>query len=266
LIVPLALRVSACRALDGATIAGAAVHDSAITALDEMVSGQPQPFIVVSVDEQTYNVTVLDVFQGSRSVDLVIDIAVGSAVTLEDGTTGIVIPHTDAGTEFSVNLITRQVMKTLFEPNSGGDWGKIFRRIAMSVSRIMVRRGAGAQKGVKFAAAQLIISLSPLADPEFGSAPAFVWADFLTVMRADVKIGPLAEAVEKAIVGDVLPDWRLLASAVGLNDETADAIGILPLGGGDSQPVSQAIVLPDGWVLDQNAVDENLPGAPEEGG
>ncbi|MBK8085051.1 MAG: head decoration protein [Devosia sp.] len=49
-IIALAIRMSATRALetDGATLAGARVFDSAITPLDEMVSAEPKPLIVVS--------------------------------------------------------------------------------------------------------------------------------------------------------------------------------------------------------------------------
>lgn len=259
MIVPLFLRIAACRALLGATTAGDAVHDSAIAALDDMVIDTPQPFIVVSVDEQTYNVTGLDVGQGDRNVDLIIDVAVGSSVKLDDGTIAMMIPHSDAGTELAVNLIVHQVMRTLFEPSSGGEWGKIFRRIAMKVSRILVRRGAGAQKGVRFSASQIIISLMPLAEPEFGKQPEFVWADFIATMRNDPGVAPLADGIVSVIVGVAVPDWRQLASAIGLNDETAEAIGIMPLGGADSQPISEVTVDPDGWLLNAEQVDAQLP-------
>ena len=54
-IIALAIRMAATRALEteGATLAGARVFDSAITPLDEMVSAEPKPLIVVSTEDDS---------------------------------------------------------------------------------------------------------------------------------------------------------------------------------------------------------------------
>jgi hypothetical protein len=264
MIVPLALRLSAKNALVRATSAGDRVFDSAISSIEDMIKEGPQPFVVVSTDDQAFNITGFDLAGGSsRQVDIVIDVAVGSTVKMEDGEDlAVMIPHTDAGTELSVNIITRQALRALFEPNSGGAWGKMFRRIAQQATRVLIRRGAGSQKGVKFAAAQIVISVQPLFEPAFGLAPRDVWADFIAQVRADPVVAPLASALEAAIVGDAIPDWKALSSIAGLNDEAATAIGVLPLGGEGSVWVSEQVVSPDGWIDNAATVAENVPGAP----
>lgn len=265
MIVPLALRLSAKNALVRATSAGDRVFDSAISSIEDMIKEGPQPFVVVSTDDQTFNITGFDITGGgSRQVDIVIDVAVGSAVKMDDGDDlAVMIPHTDAGTELSVNIITRQALRALFEPNSGGAWGKMFRRIAQQATRVLIRRGAGAQKGVKFAAAQIVISVQPLFEPAFGFAPqGGVWDEFIAQVKADPVVAPLAPAIEAAITGDAVPDWKVLSSIIGLNDEAATAIGVLPLGGEGSVWVSEQVVSPDGWVDNAATVNENLPGAP----
>lgn len=267
MIIPFALRLAARRALTGATLADARIEDSAITALDALAKKQPEPFIVVSTDEQNVDLTGQDVTAGVRQVDLVFDIAVASRTTAEDNTIIVAIPHTDAGLELSVNLITRQLMRALFEPNSGGSWGKMFRRIISKVRRIQTRRGAGTE-GVRFAAAQIILSVDTIAEPAFGQQPEHVWAEFMTAVRADATIAPQADMIEAMIVGAELPDWRKSISLLGIDDTVANAIGIFPLGvvTADHEPsvVLEVTTEPGGWVINEGAVEENLPPPPDE--
>lgn len=263
MITALALRFCAARALKGATLANSRVYDSAISSIDDMVERDTQPFIVVSTDDQTYNIVGFDIIGGGgRQIDLVIDIAVASAVfrQVEGGEeVEIVVPHTDAGTELTVNLISRQVLRALFEPQSGGVWGKMFRQIALSSSRVMIRRGAGTQKGVKFAAAQLVITVKPIAEPQFGFAPDFVWADFIAEMRKDVSLAKLADEIETVIIGDQIPEWKAISSIIGFDAEVATGIGIYPLAGEESEPVTEETVMPDGWSLNENSGRVNDP-------
>ncbi len=264
MIVALALRLCARNALVGSTSAGNRISDSAISSINDMIEEGPQPFVVVSTDDQTYNPTMLDILGGSsRSCDLVLDVAVGSAVRIDNSDDlAVMIPHTDAGTELSVNLITRQSLRALFEPNSGGAWGALFRRIAQQSTRLLIRRGAGAQKGVKFAAAQVVITLQPLYEPAFGVAPQEVWIDFLAQVAADPATAPLAGPLEAAITGNAIPEWRQLASILGLNDEAGKAIGVLPLAGEDSIFVTNETVVPDGWIGRAETIADQLPEAP----
>ena len=68
-IIALAIRMAATRALEteGATLAGARVFDSAITPLDEMVSAEPKPMIVVSTEDDSAEVGGADWNSGGRT-------------------------------------------------------------------------------------------------------------------------------------------------------------------------------------------------------
>lgn len=265
MIIPFALRLAARRALTGATLAEARIQDSAITALDDLAKAEPQPFIIVSTDEQTFDLAGLDITAGTRQCDVVLDIAVAQSTQTEQGEIEVSVPHTDAGLELTVNLITRQALRALFEPTSGGAWGAMFRKIGGKVRRISVRRGAGT-KGVRFAAAQIVITLETISEPPFGKQPEFVWAEFMAAVRADPMIAPQAALIEAIIVGAELPEWRQSTSVLGIDDVVASEIGIFPLGVVNGLPsdFSGLGVVPDGWVIDDAEAEEQLPPIPDE--
>lgn len=252
MLIPLILRFCAAEALRGKTFAEERVYDSSVNALDEFLKDQSSPFIVVSTDEADIGPDVFDVCQVDK-VDLVLDLGVGAKVTANNGDVSFVIPHTDAGTEMAVNILTRQVLRELFEPNSGGDFGKIFRKVASKPSKISVRRGAGAENGVRFSAAQLIISLAPLQEPAFGREPANVFLDFIQLLRDHPVHNRIADAIATAFAGEAIPDWKATASALGISDETADAIGIYSLGGQGDVLAAEATVTGEDEVL---SIDE----------
>lgn len=259
MIIPLALRIAASRALIGRTLAGDLVKDSAIDALEDLAKATPVPFIVVSTDDQVYDLTNLDITGGTRRQDIVFDIAVASGVPIDGGGVSVVIPHTDAGIELSVNFITRQIMRALFEPASGGEWGTVFRAIVLRTTRMVIRRGAGSKDGTRFAAAQVVLSVETIAEPEFGRPPRNVWAQFITALRNDEGVENLAPAIEAQIIGEDIPDWRAWSSQIGIDDATGMAIGIVPLGGGDSVAAQEGTILPDGWSLTRDGGRAQLP-------
>ena len=262
MLIPFILRFCAAEALRGNTYAEERVYDSSVDTLDEFLKDASSPFIVISTDEAEISPDVHDVGKIDK-VDLVLDIGVGSAMTADDGAVTFVIPHTDAGAELAVNLLTRQVLRHLFEPNSGGDFGKIFRKVGIKCTKISIRRGAGAENGVRFSAAQLIVSMTTLQEPAFGRIASNVFSEFIALVRAHPKHGPIADAIEQAFIGDIaVPDWKAAASALGLSDETGDAIGILPLGLAGDVDASQATVSPDGWVITEADIADQLPEVP----
>ena len=128
-IASMALRLAARRLLEGNTMAGEAVYDSAIAPIDHMVEdGDTAPFIVISSEDEVATIQQREILSGERSIDLVIEIAIAAKVTGTgkpdqegDPEPEIVIPATDAGLEISLTLISRQVLHRLFETRGG--WG-----------------------------------------------------------------------------------------------------------------------------------------------
>jgi hypothetical protein len=150
-------------------------------------------------------------------------------------------------------------MRALFEPASGGEWGAVFRAIVFRATRMVIRRGAGSKDGTRFAAAQVVLSVETIAEPEFGRSPQGVWAQFIAALRNDPAVAPLADAIEAQIVGDEVADWRAWASQIGIDDATGMAIGIVPLGGAASVSLEDVTVLPDEWALNNEQGRAQLP-------
>ena len=140
----------------------------------------------------------------------------------------VMIPHTDEGLELTLDLMGRQIERVLLVGGSGG-WSDLFRTFVRKFGRVTVRRGAGTDQGVKFAARQLVFPCSTLAEPSF-APPEGPWARLLELMRADPdpSIGKVADLIEVEIKSPDLPAWRLAAADLGLRDYGATKIGLGP--------------------------------------
>lgn len=234
-LVSTALRIAARRAISGATFAGQRVHDSAISPIDHMVeTGQAEPFIVVSSEDETALIKTRDVTGGDRSIDLVIEVAIAHPVTANaDGGSEIVIPATDAGLELSLSLIVRQVYRALFEQR-GNVWADVFARFVLNVEKATNKRGVGNRDGARFAARQLVLTLDTLHEPPFGHVPASgePWGDFLAAMEADDELATLAPLVRQSITGTpTIEDWDRTRSDLGLTEVGSAHIGLRGAGG-----------------------------------
>jgi hypothetical protein len=104
-------------------------------------------------------------------------------------------------------------------------------KLVPRVSRRISRRGASVEKGVRFAARQIVLTCDLIEAPTDGAAIAegTAWADLLAVMEADAELGPIAAMLRSEIEGTPLADWRRAANMLGIHLETADAIGIGPV-------------------------------------
>ena len=114
----LAMRVAAARALNGRTLAGPRVFDSAVDPIDQTIAEQRQPLIVLTTDEHELDVTGRDLDSGNHQCDLVIEVAIAARVEVpaSDGQGGqitIAIPHTDEGMELTLDLMEHQIVTAL---------------------------------------------------------------------------------------------------------------------------------------------------------
>lgn len=256
----LALRIITCRALTGATIAGASVHDSAVDTIDQMVKAQRKPFITVSTDEHRRTITGRDLRHGDDQCELVLDVAVASKVTADAGGEIIVIPQTDAGMEVILDLIGQQINEALL---SGATvWSRLWQDFAVRVVSVASRRGASAEDGTRFAARQIVITADILGDPVRGSVPFGPWQRLLAAMDADAELADMGALIRYAIEGDVpLTEEAMVASLYGISEETVGALGMAAVrdAEGAAVPVDEIILdqegLPD-IVLTEQAADE----------
>jgi hypothetical protein len=252
-LVPLVLRILTVKALRGQTYAGARVLDSSMDTLDLTVAQGNSPVIVVYSDDEEYSREhgKHAMLAGNRTVDLVIESAVASKVEAQDGTAQVVIPHTDAGMEAVLGLMGRQIVRGLLA--SGTPWSELWRRCVVNVPKVMIRRGAASEQGVRFAARQMVISCQTLHEPDFGSPveAGLFWADVLAAMAADTDLASLAGVLRQEIENPALTPFERVAAELGISKAEVSMLGI----GDGAAPLLAGVVL-DGVEYDANAVQE----------
>lgn len=225
----LAMRVAAARALRDATLAEARVYDSAIAPIDQTIAEERQPMLIVTTDDHEMEVTGRDLFHETVSCDLVIEAAIAARVEVGGEESVITIPHTDEGMELALDLMEHQVMAALIRERS--DWSRVWMKLVPRISRRLSRRGASVEKGVRFAARQIVLTCDLIEAPTDGAtiADGTVWADVIEIMSADADLAPIAQMLRSEIEGQPIADWRRAANMLGIHLETANAIGIGPV-------------------------------------
>jgi hypothetical protein len=257
----LALRIVTARALAGVTLAGSRVYDSAVEPIDLKVREQRAPFIVVLTDDHDRQVSGRDLRMGTDSVELVLEVAVATTVRAQSGADEeVIVPHTDEGMEVILDLLGHQITETLMQGQ--GPWAKLWRDFVMRTPRIMSRRGASVENGLRFAARQMIVTCDTLADPIRGGEMSGPWLRLLYAMEQDEATAGIAALVRYAVEGDVpLTPEALAAATFGLAPETVAAIGEAPVrdAQGALVPLTEVVVAIDGapdWDLTEEAADE----------
>lgn len=270
-LVALAMRLTLCEALAGETLADSAVRDSNLTELDDLIrEDETRSVITIATDEQegTFDGMALDIAE--RRLDLVVEIAVRKGVRVQIQEADDSPPQeavvadvagTDGGLEMSVDLIARQVMQVM---QAGGAWSDLFRRFAGKPVKFTSKRGAGWEKGFRFAARQIVFTFDPLHEPRFGRPAEGAWADL--VSKLDAAVAPLnryAALIAKVIEGTPLPEWRHLQVDLGLSDDAARAHGAGAQSGPGEEPAVASELTSDGDHL--GYVVAPPPPPPEEG-
>jgi len=256
-LVALAMRLTLCRALRGQTLAGNGIYDSNVGDLDALLEeGETRQVVAIATDQQEAKLEGFQYLATDRELDLVIEIAVAQGVRVqvenEDDTIEVVVAASDEGLEMSVDLIARQIFAVMQADTSV--WAELFRLIASKPLKLTVKRGAGWEKGTRFAARQIVITYSPLAEPELGTAPApgDAFGRLIAALRATPADDPLrryGDLLEKIIVGTPVPDWRALQIELGLSTDAAEALAATPLLPGE-EPADAATLESDGDHLE----------------
>ena len=235
-LVALAIRACTYLALRGATWAGDCVYESKLEPIDVIVQAETQPFITIAVDEASgepkgRGATLL---AGVDRLLLVVEIAVGIRALADDGSTVVGVPPTDRGLEWTMDILSRQVMRAL---SSDPTWGDLWRRFRMELNGVRLLRG-GAVDGERYAARQIVFDIHPVSDPDVGIIPTgdSLWGQFIAALRAlDVEdpelaeYGALADLIEEEITEPQgFGSWQVAAARLGLARQSAEALGITP--------------------------------------
>lgn len=246
----LAIRLAAVKALAGRTLAGAAVSDSEVSAIDVAAADKKQPFIAVYADDGEFRCSGRDLMAGEGMFSLAIEIGVTSRMRYKldpqaDGEGDLVdaLVPSDALMEMTLDLIARQIALALADP--GNEWADIWRRLVTKIGRVRTRRGASADKLLRFAGRQLEIDVHPLADPPCGKAPAGVWRDLLVLIEADADpaFRALAAPIRATIAGEApASDWSIDQAQLALTGgEAASMLLTQPEGVGPEDTIIVAI-------------------------
>lgn len=221
--------------LKGNTLAGDRVADSEIGTLDALIKKEPEPVIIVSVDEA--DGTMEDgLLNAQRVVTLLIELAVAAKVTLpakepgEGAVRYIEYRETSPAFETVLALLWRQIQRCLLT-SAGGIWSAFWREFQVSSkeAEFHVKRG-GDERGTRFASRYYLIDLAPVSDPEFGAEPESPWSDLFVTMRAAgedfANIADTFQAEFEEPGG--LVDWRAVQARLGITEEAVRGLGISP--------------------------------------
>ncbi|WP_404291540.1 hypothetical protein ACD578_05375 [Microvirga sp. RSM25] len=252
-LVSFAIRICLERALVDKTYAEERVYDSQITPTNETVPKGQKPLIILSTDDDKSDIREWDLLRGQRDLEVVIEMVLATFVKAKGGPDQIevIIPHTDAGMEASLGFMQRQVMRALMDPLD--PWAELLKEFMGRINRTLGRRGASAEKGVRYAAKQLVLVCDPIFEPDFGETipPDSPWGRLIALMEADAELVDLALVLRAEIEnGNDLPSWRRFQASRGWTDARVRNAGFAPV---DTTEAGEAPVAIEGTVEDQNA-------------
>ncbi|BAQ50423.1 hypothetical protein [Methylobacterium aquaticum] len=231
----LAIRTCLKRALLGVTLAEGRVCDSNVTPLDMLAKDDPLPVLVVYVDDDVRQGTDGRWRDRTRQLDLVIEMVLAGGVVIHEGAATVTVPHSDAGMEATLDIMAWQVRQALKDPTS--PWAELYRTFRGEVRMVTTRRGASTEKGVRFAARQIIITVDPLLEPERGRDVVPSPFDALVAqMRGDRELTLYGDLLAALLTGSILPAWQVMQAALGQTRAAMDAVGLGALPGGEAEP------------------------------
>lgn len=168
-----AIRLAAVQALKGRTLAGDAVRNSRIGAIDVAADGSLQVnedrvFLDVFTDDsETTDAYRRDLHENG---DLALNFESGITSTMvetddagQSVVTGVGIPATDDAFEATLDILDTQIRAALTNP--ANEWAEIWLRLTNGFSKIERKRAASADDGLRRAARQLRITLKARPDP-----------------------------------------------------------------------------------------------------
>lgn len=220
-----AIRLCSVFALKGRTFAGDGVRDSEITAIDPgSLDGEKRPYIAVYTDDQS-----------DGSLELSFEIGVTARMTVQDADGNDVIiegvPPTDAGIEITLDLVERQIYTAL--KDEGNAWSELLRvaYTGWAENGKSVRGASKTADGERYAGRQIILTGTPLSDPEFARpvSESSFWQRFLNMADQEPALSAIAKLMREALgEGQPVDSNALERRAMNLSHEAARTLGIMP--------------------------------------
>lgn len=259
------LRMTAVQALRGATLAGEKVSDSSIEALSDIMTDAQQPVMLVRIDQSSEPSANEGLFARSATVTLSIDLIVASKVTFAvEGTpvSELVIEPTDAGLEFSLDVLDRQWRRALSDPENS--FAEAFRQLVAGFGPIKASRGVDPETGRKHAIRMIEVEIEPICDPAPGDAlPAAIDAVLTQLETVADYVGAVGICRAEFAKGSALLSWQKVQSQLMTTSPVPGLLGVAPPDEGEAVTFEQFTP-----VINANegaAASDVLP-EPDEGG
>jgi len=234
------IRACAVGALRDRTWAESRVYDSDNTPLVEALLGQTdpvthlpiqKPYIVVYTDTDDLATGVnSELYDGAnRSLNVVMEIGVASAIRNDKNQIVLQFAHTDQGMEWAVDIIESQAIAALIG-DYRSPWGELFKRFVRKVNRVPSRRGGQAEKGVRFAARRTVLVCSTIYELAPNVVPPLKHPvyDFIELARQSnpvIGLHDLASIVSNLIAEtDQAPNWRVAQGYLGMSKAAIQAL------------------------------------------
>lgn len=237
-------RLALVEAIRGNTSVGANVFDSLIGGLDfdpngSVSTSEEKPFAAVYSDTAMVETDEFADcgFHANGATMFIIEFGIAAAMfqpaSDESGEREIAetgLAATDANLEFSLDLLTRQIMDTIVDPQNA--WSAIFLDMLHSVSKLERARIGNDSDGIRLAGQQIRITGALLADPAKGAAidSESPLAAFFVLAAAsgNADLAGKAALLEQAMSSEVA-DLALMQRMTAMTDPTIAALGLNPL-------------------------------------
>ena len=265
-LVDLALRTSTMFALKGKTLAGANVFNSPSDPLTKILDGG---------EDGTEIRTVLAIYTNSgdslpegksfqngkfsAEVTLQIYIPWTSGIKAADDELGE-IKGRDEGGAFILDLIAAEIDAALLP--SASPWAEIRSNFITGFGHIK-RQSFVLQvenKNIEVMAKETVSIIETIADPTPGDPLDFPWVGFLAAMESEgSEYVSLATALRARLQGTLsVTEWQRVVAALGVNAETARALGLGP-GPADELPANETPLVPLSQItLDNEFLDDDV--------
>jgi len=216
------LRLLCAEAIKGKTLAGSNVFDSNIDPIAVAVAETNIPVVLVYTDDDQIEVTGRDIRGGTRTLELVIEIAVASEIT--DG--AITIPKTDFGLEWSIDIMEHQIDVALLGGQT--EWSQAFMKLVPAIKQKASRRGGSSLQGVRYAARQIILTLEPISDPDFGRPVnnALPFGAALVMIEANADTKDIGGLIRTTLEGGAVTELQATIARIGMSRDGAIAMGL----------------------------------------
>ncbi len=224
----LTLRLATVLALRGRTDAGDRVWDSRIGEIDELISGDPAPFILVYVDDEDASGEGEALRKGQRVVTISIEMAIGT-VERAAGGYQLMMPETDAQLELALDALECQVIDALQDVASPAR--DAWAGLVVGIDSLRIRRGAWSEvdKARRYAARLIEMQVRIPRDPLPNGQATPLVAAVLQLLDAEPDMQEIGQALRSLAERDPGQTLQARMSAlIGASRARAEALLLNP--------------------------------------